>query len=114
MFARSQDRRFEEILPGVWQRTLDTTRTLMMCEARMSKGSRVPPHHHPHEQITYIVSGRLRVRIDEHQATLGAGDVYAIDRNREHEIEILEDAVVVDIFSPHRPEYRLPDGTQEG
>ena len=107
MFARSQHRRFEEILPGVQQRTLETTPSLMLCEARLRKGSRVPPHQHPHEQISYIVTGRLRVRINGQEATMEAGDAYAIPGNVTHEIDVLEDAVVVDVFSPHRPEYSL-------
>jgi quercetin dioxygenase-like cupin family protein len=107
MFARSRYRRFEEILPGIQQRTLDVTPALMMCEARLRGGSLVPPHQHPHEQISYVVSGRLRVRIGGHEAQLETGDAYAIPGNAMHEIEVLEDAVVVDVFSPHRSEYAL-------
>jgi quercetin dioxygenase-like cupin family protein len=109
MFTRSHERRVEEILPGIQQRTLGTTPTMMMCEARLRHGSRVPPHRHPHEQITYIVSGKVRVCIDGQEASLQSGDVYAIAGNREHEIDVLEDTVVVDVFSPHRAEYRLQE-----
>jgi quercetin dioxygenase-like cupin family protein len=108
MFGRGADRRFDEILPGVQQKTLAVTSGLMLCEARMQKGSKVPSHRHPHEQISYVVAGRVRVRIDGQEATMQAGDCYAIDGNREHEIEMLEDTVVVDVFSPHRKEYALP------
>ncbi len=107
MFARNQERLFEEILPGVEQRTLSITPTMMMCEARLRGGSHVPPHEHPHEQASYIVTGRLRVRIHEEEATLEAGDAYAIPGGVLHAIDVLNDTVVVDVFTPHRSEYAL-------
>jgi quercetin dioxygenase-like cupin family protein len=109
MFGRGAERRFDEILPGVRQKTLATTPGMMMCEARLAKGSKVPPHRHPHEQISYVAEGWVRVRINGETATMAVGDCYAIPGGTEHEIDILEDAVIVDVFSPHRDEYRLPD-----
>lgn len=107
MFGRSSASSFEQILPQIRQRTLATTESLMLCEATLAAGSHVPPHRHEHEQITFIVEGRVRTRIGDETAELAAGDVYAIPGGTEHEVHALTEARVVDVFTPHRPEYAL-------
>ena len=107
MFGRSGNSVFEEILPQIRQRTLATTESLMLCEATLECGSHVPPHRHEHEQITFIVEGRVRTRVGSETAELEAGDVYAIPGGTEHEVHALTRARVVDVFTPHRAEYAL-------
>jgi quercetin dioxygenase-like cupin family protein len=107
VFGRASTQRFVEVVPGVRQRTLATTPSLMLCEAIIERGAVIPAHSHVHEQITFIVEGRIRARIDGDVAELDAGDVYAIPGGCEHTMEALEASRVVDVFSPHRAEYAL-------
>jgi quercetin dioxygenase-like cupin family protein len=107
MIGRSSERVFAQVLPGIMQRTLATTDSLMLCEANFAAGSSAPTHHHDHEQITFIVSGRARVTIGNDVTELQAGDVYAIPGGADHSIEALVDLRVVDVFTPHRAEYAL-------
>ncbi len=75
-------------------------------EFRLRKGSVIPPHQHPNEQIGIVISGRLRMRIGAEQATLGSGDGYSIPSGTEHSVDVLEDSLVLDVFSPPREDYR--------
>lgn len=48
-------------LPGVTRRNLAYGEGLLLTEFTYEKGARAPLHRHPHEQITYLVEGRLNV-----------------------------------------------------
>ncbi len=63
-----------------------------------------PPHHHVHEQITYIAKGKIRLFCDgEPDVELQAGDMFYIPSNRKHTIQLLsETARLVDTFTPLR------------
>ncbi|MBO9361473.1 MAG: cupin domain-containing protein [Thermoflexus sp.] len=62
----------------------------------------VPPHAHPHEQITLVIQGRLRLRMAGEEAELGPGEIVHIPAGVEHEVTFLEDALVFDVFQPPR------------
>jgi quercetin dioxygenase-like cupin family protein len=68
----------------------------------------LPSHSHPYEQTGILVSGKLNFRIDNTWYIAEAGDSWSIPVNVEHEVEIMEDSIVLEIFSPVRPDY-LPD-----
>lgn len=97
-----------EMLPGIVRRTLNEGAHTMLCELRLDRGSHVPPHTHPHEQIGYLASGRFRFRIGETWRELEAGDSWCVPGNVDHEVEVIEDSIAIDIFSPPRDEYRDP------
>jgi quercetin dioxygenase-like cupin family protein len=97
-----------DMLPGVVRRTLNEGVHTMLCELRLAKGSVIPPHTHPHEQIGYLASGRFRFRLGDQWLELGPGDSWCVPGDVEHEVIVVEDAVAIDIFSPPREEYRDP------
>ena len=55
------------------------------------RGTGAKPHHHPSEQIIMVLSGRLRMRVDDEVRAIGPGDVALILGNQEHEQMALED-----------------------
>jgi quercetin dioxygenase-like cupin family protein len=59
-------------------------------------------HHHPHEQAAVVLQGRVRMVIGETARELSAGDGYLVPSNVHHHIEVLEEALVMDVFSPKR------------
>lgn len=97
-----------EMLPGIVRRTLSEGAQTMLCELHMAKGSHVPGHTHPHEQTGYLASGRFRFRLGDHWRELHAGDSWCVPGGVEHEVEVLEDCVAIDVFSPPRDDYRDP------
>lgn len=77
----------------------------VLCEFQLEKGNIIPLHHHPYEQTGYLISGKMNFRIDQKCHLAETGDSWSIPENVEHEVEILEDSVVLELFSPIRPDY---------
>src|SRR5712672_1386897 len=92
--------------PGLTRRIGSYSDKLMLAEHYMQKGWSGPRHSHPHEQLVYIVSGRLKAVIGETILEAEAGDSFIVPGGIEHEAAALENSVVVDIFTPSRDEYR--------
>ena len=63
-------------------------------------------HSHPHEQFTFMVQGRLRLLVGDHEKQVGPGDIWHVPPNVVHGGEILGDepAIFVDVFHPVREE----------
>ena len=74
---------------------------------RLVPGHEPRPHSHPHEQIAYIVSGRMRFHVGEDVRDVGPGGLIVIPGNVLHWGEVLGSEVVIniDVFTPKRPEY---------
>jgi quercetin dioxygenase-like cupin family protein len=65
-----------------------------------------PLHSHPHEQISYIVSGKVIYFLGSEQRTLEAGDMVTIAPNVPHAIQTLSPKVrLVDAFTPVREDF---------
>lgn len=75
---------------------------LMLMRVEGKAGSPLAPHAHPHEQITLVLSGRLRLRIGVEWLELGPGDIAHIPSGVEHEAFLIEDSLVFDAFHPVR------------
>jgi quercetin dioxygenase-like cupin family protein len=95
-----------EMLPGVTRRTMTDGERMMLIEVTLDSGAVVPMHTHPHEQTGYLVSGRMRLQIEDEKRDLSPGDCWMIPGGLPHEATALEACVIVDIFSPPRDEYR--------
>ena len=72
----------------------------------LEKGSSVPPHHHPQEQITYILEGQLQMVIDGKDCLLEPGTYYVIPSSVVHSAVALTDCRLIDVFSPVREDYK--------
>jgi quercetin dioxygenase-like cupin family protein len=105
MFTKKNTRIFKALLDGITMRALAWEEKTLLCEFRLEKGYRIPPHKHPYEQTGYLISGKLNFRIDQTWNMADSGDSWSIPENVEHEVEILEDSVVLELFSPIRPDY---------
>jgi quercetin dioxygenase-like cupin family protein len=96
-----------EMLPGVVRRTLNAGQRTMLIEVSLDEGAVVPWHTHPHEQVGYLVSGRLLFELgEEERLELGPGDSWLVPSGVPHQATALEPCRLVDVFSPPREEYR--------
>lgn len=76
-----------------------------MHEFRIVKGSGLPIHSHPHEQTGYLISGKIELTMDGKAYDVAPGDSWCIPGDVEHSASVLEDALVVEVFSPVREDY---------
>jgi quercetin dioxygenase-like cupin family protein len=95
-----------QVRPGVERKAFSSERATLSLN-RLSPGHEPWPHHHPHEQIVYIVSGRFRLYLGKEYRDMGPGSLLVVPPNVEHWGEVLGDEPVLnlDVFSPRRTEY---------
>jgi quercetin dioxygenase-like cupin family protein len=91
------------------QRVAVHTDSLMMVIFDFEDGPAEAPdplHSHPHEQISYIVSGKVVYFVGSEQQTMEAGDMVTIPPNVPHAIQVLTPAVrLADAFTPVREDF---------
>src|SRR6516162_3212522 len=94
----------EQLNPLLSRKVLTGDR-VMIAEMILKKGCVVPPHHHEHEQVSYVVKGKLRFEINGKEILLESGEVLHIPSNVVHSAIALEDTLDLDIFSPPRQDW---------
>jgi quercetin dioxygenase-like cupin family protein len=62
-------------------------------------------HSHPHDQVVYVVPGRLRVTCQGTAFDVQAGDTFVFRGGVEHSTSAVEDSLVIDVFTPCREDY---------
>ena len=72
----------------------------------IKKGSIVPEHHHPHEQITFILEGQLDMVIGGTPYSLTKGMYHIIHSEVPHSAVAITDVIAMDTFSPVREDYK--------
>lgn len=105
MFGSKSDEGYSEILPGIRIKTLVHGANSTMTEFVMAAGAKLPLHSHVHEQTGYMVSGKFRLTVEGKSKVLTPGCSWCVPPDARHEAEVLEDSVVVEVFSPRREEY---------
>lgn len=112
MFRKLSAEGYISNLKGIDQKTLVYGEKTLMTEFKLKKGSILPKHSHPYEQTGYLVSGHIILTIEKEKYDVNPGDSWCILSGLEHNAEIIEDAVAIEIFSPVREDY-LPKGQEE-
>jgi quercetin dioxygenase-like cupin family protein len=102
MFYQPAGEGYEQALDGVLVKTLVYGDRTLLAEFRIAAGAVIPAHHHPHEQTGYLVSGTLEFTIGDESRIATAGASWSLAPGVEHGAQALEDAVVVEVFSPVR------------
>jgi len=69
---------------------------------QMKAGAHAARHQHPHEQIFWMISGRMEFDLDGEKRVCRAGDCGVIPGNTPHEAYFPEDTEVIDVFAPPR------------
>ncbi len=95
---------WELVQLGVERKVVHTAH-LMFALYRMSAGLEFPRHDHPHEQMATVLSGRIEALIGEDRRELGPRGGYRVPANVPHTIRVLEDAVILDAFTPIREDF---------
>ena len=99
-----------EVFPGVRRRRLVATTQVYQMTVELSAGSSIPLHQHPQEQISHVVSGRVRFQVGEAVVEAGPGESLAIPGGTPHAVLTLEPGLLVETFAPPRADYLAADG----
>ncbi len=105
MFCKNDANGYKEVLPGIKMKALVYGEKTLMSEFYLEGGSILPTHDHIHEQTGYLVSGKIIMTIGEETFEVESGDSWTIPGGVAHSVEILEDSIAIEVFSPRRDEY---------
>ncbi len=95
----------EDLGGGVKRKITACHDNLMCVEVHFEKGAVGAMHSHPHEQITYIISGEFEFNIGGDKKILKAGDSTFKQPDIEHGAVCLKAGVLLDIFTPCREDF---------
>lgn len=82
-------------------------RSLMLCRYEVKKGCAFEPHVHNEEQMGFVISGQIEFIVGPLRQPIifEGGSFFRFDSGEPHGSRVLEDAVVIDVFSPVRKDY---------
>lgn len=93
--------------PGLKRQVMSYSPSMMLVRHTMVKGWVGAKHSHPHEQMVYIVRGRIRFEHPGGTFEVGPGDSFLVPGNVDHQASAIEDSEVLDIFTPMRDDYAV-------
>src|SRR5215470_7491227 len=99
----------EKITDKITRRVLAGEKAMMVWWS-MKAGAHAAAHSHPHEQIVWLLKGKMEFQIGGARRMMNGGDVAVIPGGVEHEGWCREDTEVVDVFAPPREDF-LTGGT---
>lgn len=105
MFIYRQDRPLQDLGDGVSRRVLAHGGSMMAVEVSFETGAVGSLHHHVHEQLTYVLSGRFRFTIGDETHEVTAGDTLYKKPDIVHGCVCLEKGVLLDTFTPQRQDF---------
>ncbi len=95
----------EQVAEGI-QRQMVVGEGLMICRFRFAPFLVTPEHEHPHEQMSIVVSGRVRFFIEGTERIASPGDVLHFPPQCWHGATMMdEEVVLIDIFTPVREDF---------
>jgi quercetin dioxygenase-like cupin family protein len=94
----------EQVTPLI-SRKIVTGEKEMIVFWKARAGGHAAAHRHSHEQIFWMLSGKMKFRIGDEVRVCGPGELCVIPGGVEHEAWWLEDTEVIDVFSPPREDF---------
>jgi quercetin dioxygenase-like cupin family protein len=105
MFVRLDDCPFEDLGGGMRRRILAHGGGLMQVEVQFQEGAVGALPSHPHEQLTYVLSGEFEFTIGGETKIVRAGDTMYKKSGVLHGCRCLRPGVLLDTFTPQRQDF---------
>ncbi|MBI4626204.1 MAG: cupin domain-containing protein [Verrucomicrobia bacterium] len=93
------------LFPGVAGRYVHEAR-FTIGHVALAAGAVVPIHQHPHDQISYVLEGRLEFTVGAETRVMEPGMCLIIPGGTPHGCRALTACGVLDTFTPVREDYR--------
>jgi quercetin dioxygenase-like cupin family protein len=95
---------------GSWQQINELIRrkifapgeTIMSMLVELKQGGMGTEHSHPHEQLSFVVTGKLEFTISGILHYVSSGEQILVPSNQLHTVLALEDTQVLETFTPLR------------
>ena len=88
----------------VTRNILNNQGSLMFVKVELKEHFYGDIDQHVEEQISYIESGSVEFEVGGVKRLLQKGDIQYIPSNVEHRVKVIEDCVILDVFTPLRKE----------
>ena len=99
---------WEDAEAGVRRRILVAEGRLMLMEVQFAAGAAGYEHRHPHEQISYCVSGRFEYTLGGKPRVLMPGESVYVPPDVLHGARALAEGTLIDVFTPIRDDLLSP------
>ena len=103
--VRIDDAVTAEIYPGLTRKLLSYNENLMAVMHVIAAGAVIPLHSHPEDQLSYLISGHIRLSCGDTQLEVHAGDSFVLAGGVEHEAFAAAESVALDVFNGARADY---------
>ena len=105
MFVFNKNIQLEDLGDGVSRKVLAHNDNIMSVEVHFETGAVGAMHSHPHEQLTYVLSGAFEFTIGDEKHIVKAGDTMYKEPNIEHGCVCVEAGTLIDTFTPMRKDF---------
>lgn len=105
MFVYNKNVELEDLGAGVSRKIMAYSDNVMSVEVYFEEGAVGAMHNHPHEQITYVLSGEFEFTIGDETKLVKAGDALYKVPNIMHGCVCLKKGVLLDTFAPMREDF---------
>ena len=105
MFVHNENVQLEDLGGGVSRKIMAYSENVMGVEVHFEDGAVGALHNHPHEQLTYVLSGEFDFTIGDETKRVKAGDVLYKEPNIMHGCVCVKAGVLLDTFTPMRKDF---------
>jgi quercetin dioxygenase-like cupin family protein len=93
---------WEQVNDLIRRKRLAPGERMMSMLVEFKSGGFGPEHSHPHEQLGYVISGKIEMKIAGVSRTICAGEQVYIAGNIAHSVMALENTLLLETFTPLR------------
>ncbi|MGF1702886.1 cupin domain-containing protein [Photobacterium makurazakiensis] len=105
MFVFNNEISIEDLGEGVSRKILAHSDNMMSVEVHFEDGAIGALHTHPHEQLTYVLSGEFEFTIGNDTRIVKAGDTMYKEPEILHGCRCLKAGILIDTFTPMRKDF---------
>lgn len=105
MFIPHNETKLEDLGGGVTRRILAHNGRMMAVEVNFHEGAVGAMHNHPHEQLTYVLSGEFEFTIGDETRRVTAGDTLYKEPHIMHGCVCIKAGTLLDTFTPMREDF---------
>ncbi len=94
----------EQVAPLVTRQVIHAEH-VTVTRIHFRQGAVVAGHSHENEQVTLLLSGRVKLTYPDHVQIVEAGQLIQMLPNVPHRLDALEESLAIDVFAPRRNDW---------